>query len=191
MDGLLLRRYFESEQPIGVGDPLVEVGDPASMEVEVDVLSADAVRMREGMPVELLRWGEDEPLAGSIRRIEPAGFTKVSALGVEEQRVWVRVGIDSPREQWLRLGDAYRVTARFILQRADDVLRVPSSALFRLDGGWAVFRIEAGHARQQVVEAGISGEGWTEIRRGLSAGDTVIVHPERELADDERVKLRE
>src|SRR5690606_39449584 len=83
VDGLLLRRYFESEQPVAVGDPLLEVGDPTSMEIEVDVLSADAVRMREGMPVELLRWGKDAPLAGSIRRIEPAAFTKVSALGVD------------------------------------------------------------------------------------------------------------
>lgn len=191
VDGLLLRRYFESEQPVAVGDPLLEVGDPTSMEIEVDVLSADAVRMREGMPVELLRWGKDAPLAGSIRRIEPAAFTKVSALGVEEQRVWVRVGIDSPREHWDRLGDAYRVTARFILQGANDVLRVPTSALFRLDGGWAVFRIEGGRARLQAVETGISGEGWTELRRGLAVGDAVIVHPERELADGERVKLRE
>ncbi|HEX5754845.1 MAG TPA: HlyD family efflux transporter periplasmic adaptor subunit, partial [Arenimonas sp.] len=118
--GVLLRRHFESARPVALGEPLLEIGDLASLEVEVDVLSSDAVRLSPGMPVDLLRWGEAEALSGHVLRIEPGGFTKLSALGVEEQRVWVIVALDSPREHWLRLGDAYRVSAGFRLQSVDD-----------------------------------------------------------------------
>lgn len=190
VDGLLLRRQLESARPVAVGEALLEVGDPASMEVEVDVLSADAVQLREGMRVELLRWGEPEPLQGSVRRIEPAAYTKLSALGVEEQRVWVRVSIDSPQAQWQRLGDGYRVVARFLLQEIGSALRVPASAPFRHDGGWAVFLIEDGRARLQPIQPGIAGEGFIEVRAGLQQGMEVIVHPERSLAAGERVRAR-
>jgi len=188
--GVVLRRHFESARPVQPGDALLEIGDPAAMEVEVDVLSSDAVRLREGMRVELVRWGEHHALAGHVRRIEPGAFTKVSALGVEEQRVWVIVDLDSPRAQWARLGEAYRVNARFIVREADAVLRVPVSAVFRHRDGEAVFRLDGGRARLTPVSTGLAGEGWVEIRDGLAADEHVIVHPDRELDDGARVRSR-
>jgi HlyD family secretion protein len=190
VDGVVLRRHFESSRPVLPGEALLEIGDPGAMEVEVDVLSADAVRLREGMSVELHRWGEEAPLLGRLRRIEPAGFTKVSALGVEEQRVWVIVDITSERARWERLGDAYRVNARFLLDQRQAVTRVPASALFRDDDGWSAFRVEGGRARLAAVKPGLAGGAWVEIIEGLAPGDTVIVHPGRDLADGDRVRLR-
>lgn len=188
--GVVLRRHYESARPVQAGEALLEIGDPAAMEVEVDVLSADAVRLREGMRVELLRWGGAPPLAGRVRRVEPGGFTKFSALGVEEQRVWVIVELTSAREEWQSLGEAYRVNARFILREASDALRVPSSATFRHDDGTAVFRIDGRRARLTRVETGIEGEGWVQVSGGLTEGDRVVLHPDRELEDGGRVRVR-
>jgi HlyD family secretion protein len=188
--GVVLRRHFESARPVQAGEALLEIGDPAGMEVEVDVLSADAVRLREGMAVELLRWGGAPPLAGRVRRVEPGGFTKFSALGVEEQRVWVMVTITSPREEWEGLGEAYRVNARFILREVKDALRVPSSATFRDADGAAVFRIAGSRARLVPVRTGIEGEGWAQVEDGLAEGDRVVLHPDRELEDGQRVRVR-
>lgn len=189
--GVVLRRHFESARPVQPGEPLLEIGDPDGLEIEVDVLSADAVRLRPGMHVELVRWGETQPLQGRVRRVEPGGFTKVSALGVEEQRVWVIVDITSPHAQWHRLGEAYRVNARFMVRQTPDALRVPASAVFFHDDVAAVFRMEQGKARRTTVAIGLQGEGWTEIRRGLKAGDAVIVHPDRALDDGDRVRARD
>lgn len=190
VSGVVLRRYYESAKPVQTGEPLLEIGDPAGMEVEVDVLSADAVRLHEGMRVELLRWGGAPPLAGRVRRVEPGGFTKFSALGVEEQRVWAIVEITSPRAEWASLGDAYRVNARFILSEADGVLRVPSSATFSQDGATAVFRIDGSRARLAKVEPGVGGEGWIQVKAGLDEGDRVVLHPDRKLEDGHRVRIR-
>jgi HlyD family secretion protein len=190
VDGVVLRRHFESARPVQAGEALIEIGDPAGMEVEVEVLSADAVRLREGMRVELLRWGGEPPLAGRVRRVEPGGFTKFSALGVEEQRVWVIVEITSPRAGWEALGEAYRVNARFILRESADALRVPSSAAFTANGRTAVFRIDGAHARLTAIEPGIEGEGWLQVNRGLEQGDRVVLHPDRELEDGQRVRIR-
>lgn len=187
--GIVLRRHYESARPVQIGEPLIEIGDPATMEVEVDVLSADAVRLREGMLVELLRWGESRRLLGRVRRVEPGGFTKFSALGVEEQRVWVLVEITSPREEWPRLGEAYRVNARFVLREAADVLRAPASAIFRHAAGEALFRIDGSRARLTPVRTGLQGGGLVEILDGLQANDRLIVHPDRELRDGARVKI--
>lgn len=188
--GLVLRRHFESARPVQAGEPLLEIGDPAGLEIEVDVLSADAVRLREGMRVELLRWGEARALGGRVRRIEPGGFTKVSALGVEEQRVWVIVDLVGEHADWRHLGDAYRVNARFVLREREDTLRAPASAVFRQGDGHAVFRIDGRRARLAPVRIGIEGEGWVEIAEGLADGDHVIVHPDRELQDGDRVRQR-
>ncbi|WP_411832497.1 efflux RND transporter periplasmic adaptor subunit [Pseudoxanthomonas mexicana] len=189
--GVVLRRHFESARPVQAGEPLIEIGDPAAMEVEVDVLSADAVRLREGMRVELLRWGGERPLPGRVRRVEPGGFTKFSALGVEEQRVWVIVELAEPHAQWQRLGEAYRVNARFVLRERADALRAPASAVFRHgDDGHAVFRIDGARARLAPVRTGLQGGGWVEITEGLEAGDRVVVHPDRELSDRDRVRSR-
>lgn len=189
--GRVLKRYFESSQVVEAGMPILELGDPASLEVEVDVLSADAVRLRPGMPVQFERWGETEPLQGRVRRIEPGGFTKISALGVEEQRVLVIVDFTSPTADWQRLGDAYRVNARFILWAADEVLRVPTSALFRHRQGWAAFVVEDRRARLRPVNIGQQGGAFSEVHDGLTEGSTVIVHPGRDLADGDRVRLRQ
>lgn len=188
--GVVLRRHFESARPVQPGEPLLELGDPDALEVEVDVLSADAVRLRPGMQVELVRWGEAQSLQGRVRRVEPGGFTKVSALGVEEQRVWVIVDITSPHALWHHLGEAYRVNARFLLREAAPALRVPASAVFADGDTTSVFRISEGKARRTTVVVGLQGEGWAEIRKGVSAGDTVIVHPDRALEDGGRVRDR-
>lgn len=190
VDGVLLQRHFESARPVAAGEVLLEVGDPQDLEVEVDVLSADAVRLAEGLPVELVRWGEEFPLAARVRRIEPGGFTKFSALGVEEQRVWVQLDLAPSSERAVRLGHAYRVHARFVLREVEDVLRVPTSALFRHDGGQAVFRIVEGRARLTPVETGLSGSGRTEVRRGLAQGELLVLHPDRALEDGARVRRR-
>lgn len=190
VDGVVLRHHFESTRPVQPGDPLLEIGDPATMEVEVDVLSADAVTLREGMPVQLHRWGEAQPLRGRVRRIEPAGFTKVSALGVEEQRVWVIVDISSEHADWLRLGDAYRVNASFVLGQRSGVVRVPATALFRQGDGWAVFRVQSGRAVATPVSLGLQGGPWAEVLDGLAPGDAVVVHPGRDLEHGRRIRVR-
>lgn len=190
VDGVLLRRHFESARPVQAGEPLVEIGDPAQLEVEVDVLSADAVRLREGMRVELLRWGGGPALPGRVRRIEPGGFTKVSALGVEEQRVWTIVELAGDPDAWQRLGEGYRVNARFVLDEREDALRVPASAVFRHGEGHAAFRIDGRRARLAPVQAGLQGGGWVEVLDGLGEGDRVVVHPDRALEDGARVRER-
>lgn len=187
VDGVLLRRHFESARPVQAGDPLLELGDPSALEVEVDVLSADAVRLSRGMPVDLLRWGGAPALSGEVARIEPGAFTKTSALGVEEQRVWVIVRLLSPRAQWERLGEAFRVNARFVLATARDVVHVPASAVFRHGEGWAVFRVDGRRARRVAVTPGLNAGDRIEVRSGLSAGDAVVLHPPRELSDGSRV----
>lgn len=188
--GVVLRRQLESARTVQPGEVLLEIGDPAALEVRVDVLSADAVRLREGMAVALLRWGEAAPLEGRVRRVEPGGFTKVSALGVEEQRVWVTVDLTSPRAQWERLGDAYRVHARFIVEVVPDALRIPASSLFRHGEGWAVFRVEGDRVRLTPVRIGLRGGPWVVLREGLGDHDEVVVHPDRDLADGSRIRRR-
>jgi HlyD family secretion protein len=189
--GVVLQRYLESAQVVQAGQPLLEIGDPGGLEVEVEVLSADAVRIEPGMRVLLERSGLPEPLAGRVRLVEPTGFTKVSALGVEEQRVLVIVEIVSPRPRWQRLGDAYRVNTRFLLWEEEDVLRVPTSALFRDGGDWAVFIADANRARFRAVSIGRRGELHTQVSAGLAAGERVIVYPDRDIEEGTRIRLRE
>jgi HlyD family secretion protein len=186
--GQVLIRHFESARVVQPGESILEIGDPSALEVEVDVLSSDAVQIQPGMRVLFERWGAPEPLEGRVRRVEPVGFTKISALGVEEQRVFVIADITSPREQWARLGDAYRVNARFILWEADDVQRMPTSALFRNEGSWAVFVVERGRAVLRPVEPGHRGARLTEVLSGLEPGEMVIVHPDREINSGTRVR---
>lgn len=186
--GQVLKRFRESEGVVPAGEALLEVGDPLTLEVEVDVLSRDAVRIAPGMPVRLERWGGAAPLDGVVRTVEPVGFTKISALGVEEQRVLVIADITSPREAWRRLGDGYRVEAVFILWQGDDVLQVPSSALFRSGADWALFVVEDGRAVTRRVELGHEGEINVEIRAGVRAGEQVIAHPGDAVSDGVRVR---
>ncbi|OGT81343.1 MAG: efflux transporter periplasmic adaptor subunit [Gammaproteobacteria bacterium RIFCSPLOWO2_02_FULL_61_13] len=186
--GQLLKRFHESEGVVAAGEPLLEVGDPLSLEVEVDVLSRDAVRIAPGMPVQLERWGGAVPLQGTVRTVEPVGFTKISALGVEEQRVLVIVDITSPREQWQRLGDGYRVEAVFILWQGESVLQVPSSALFRSGADWSLFVVESGRAITRPVKAGHEGGINVQILDGVRPGDWVVAHPGDAVADGVRVQ---
>lgn len=189
--GQVLRIVRESEGVVASGQPLIEIGDPAALEVEIEVLSADAVRIRPGMSVEFSRWGGDGILEGRVRVIEPTGFTKVSALGVEEQRVLVIADITSPPESWSRLGDGYRVEAGFILWEGGDVLQIPASALFRHHDGWAVFTLDAGRARLTPVTVGRSNGFAAQILDGMTEGTPVIVHPSDAIADGVRVTPRE
>lgn len=190
--GRVLKLVQESEGVVAAGAPLVEVGDPSALEVEVEVLSSDAVRLGPDTRVLLERWGGDAPLEGRVSRVEPVGFTKVSALGVEEQRVLVIVDITSPPGSWRRLGDGYRVEAVFVLWEGQDVLQVPQSALFpTIDGRWGAFVI----GPEQTVERRVLAVGQrnglqAQVLDGLAAGERVVTHPPEALADGGRVRPR-
>lgn len=186
----VLRVQHESEGPVAAGQPLLEIGNPESLEAEVEVLSTDAVKIASGSKVILDRWGGDRSIEGRVRVVEPGGFTKISALGVEEQRVRVIVDFTSPREAWARLGDGYRVEARFVLWEGKDVLQLPTSALFRLGSGWAAFRLDDRRVRQAPVVIGQRAGLATQVLSGLKAGDRVVAHPDETIRDGVRVKPR-
>lgn len=190
IDGRILKVHHECEGAVRTGEPLLEVGDPSALEVEVDVLSADAVKIKPGMDVLFDRWGGEQPLKGRVRIIEPVGFTKISALGVEEQRVLVISDFTSPPEQWQRLGDGYRVEAQFILWQEDDVLQVPASSLFRYQQGWAVFVIDDDRAIRREIEIGQRNGLYAQIVAGVEVGELVIIHPSDAVEDGVRVKQR-
>ncbi len=187
VNGYVLKVNHESEGVVQAGETLVEIGNPKMLEVEVDVLSADAVRIRPGTHVLFQRWGGDKPLKGKVRVVEPTGFTKISALGVEEQRVLVISDIISPPEEWRQLGDGYRVEAGFILWEAEEVLQVPSSALFRYEDGWAVFVMKNKKALLRKVSLGRRNGLNAQVVSGLTAGDTVITHPDSSIEDNTSV----
>lgn len=188
--GRVLAVPHKSEGAVREGEPLIVIGNPGSLEVEVDVLSADAVRIRPGQQVRFTRWGGEGTLEGTVATVEPAGFTKVSALGVEEQRVLVIAEITSPRERWSGLGDGYRLEASFLLWEGNEVLQVPSGALFRQGDGWAAFVAEQGKARLRPVQVGKRNGLSAEILSGLSEGESVIVHPNEQIRDATRVRER-
>lgn len=191
VEGTVLKLHHESEGVVTAGAPLMEIGDPHALEIEVDVLSADAVRIHPGTRVLLERWGGEAMLEATVRSIEPVGFTKVSALGVEEQRVWVIADITSPFEDWSRLGDGYRVEARFVIWESDNVLQAPASALFRTGDTWAVFVIEEGRALERLVEIGQHAGLVVQITKGLKEGDWVVVHPGSTITNGRRVLPRD
>ena len=190
ISGRVLRVFHEDAAVVPATTRLVEVGDPADLEVEVDVLSSDAVQIRSGARAFFEHWGGDVPLEGRVRVVEPAGFLKISALGVEEQRVNVIVDFVTPAERRRALGDAYRVEARIVVWEADDVLKVPVGALFRSGGNWAVFAMVGGRARLTPVTAGHSNGRETEVLSGLNMGDAVVLHASDKVADGVRIKLR-
>ena len=190
IDGRLLAIPQECEGVVAAGQSLLVVGDTRSLEVETDVLSADAVKIKPGMPVEFHRWGGEKPLQGRVRTVEPVGFTKVSALGVEEQRVLVISDITSDPTQWQGLGDGYRVEAEFILWQSDDVLQIPASALFRFNDGWALFVMQNAKAIRREVKVGQRNGLSAEILEGLTEGETVITHPDNTIEHGVSVKQR-
>lgn len=190
VDAYVLKVAHESEGAVQAGQPLIEIGNPETLEVEVEVLSTHAVQIVPGSKVLLDRWGGDKTLQGTVRVIEPAGFTKVSALGVDEQRVRVIADITSPREDWRRLGDGYRVEARFVIWEGAKILQIPASALFRLDHGWAVFVVENGRAKTRPVEIGQRAGLIVQVLSGITVGEQVITHPDDKITAGERVKVR-
>ncbi len=188
--GKILKVPHECEGPVRTGEPLLEVADPSILEIEVDLLSSDAVKVKPGMKVLFDCWGGEEPLEGLVRIVEPVGFTKISALGVEEQRVLIISDFTSPVELWQRLGDGYRVEARFVLWHEENVLQVPASSLFRYRDGWAVFVIEGHKAKRQVVQVGQRNGLVAQILEGVKEGDMVINHPSDEVEDGRGVRAR-
>lgn len=190
IDGVVLKRLRESEAVVPAGEPLVELGDPHGLEIVADFLSSDAVRIHAGDPVRVERWGGDHDLGGRVRRVEPSGFLKISALGVEEQRVNVIVDFTDPLEAWARLGDGYRVELRVVTWQSEDVLQVPISGLFRQGESWAVFAVEGGRARIRTVTVGHRNELEAQILSGLTEGSRVIVHPSDSLRDGSRITSR-
>lgn len=183
VSGVVLRRIRESESVVPAGETLLEVGDPARIEVVTDYLSKDAVRMRPGQRVLIDRWGGDRPLLGRLRRVEPSGFTKISALGVEEQRVNVVIDIVDPPAVWAGLGDGFRVETRVIVWESEDELKAPTGALFRRDEDWAAFVVEGGRAALRTIEVGERNSRETQVLGGLEMGEQVVVYPSDSLND--------
>ena len=189
-DGVVLKRVRESETVVPAGDPLLEIGDPRRLEIVADLLSTDAVRVTPGARAIIEQWGGDKKLDAKVRRVEPAGFTKISALGVEEQRVNVVLNFVDPAAAWAALGDAYRVEVRIVTWEAADVLKVPTSALFRKGEKWAVYVLDGERAHQTIVELGRQTGQEAEVKSGLTEGTKAIIHPSDALTDGARVKPR-
>lgn len=186
--GRVLRVLQRSQGVVQAGTPLLEVGNPEALELVVDLLTTDAVRVAPGTPLTIQGWGGDRALAARVRRVEPSAFTKLSALGVEEQRVNVVAAFTERGEDRAALGDGFRIEARLVLWRGDDVLKVPHGAVFRRGDGWAVFRVAGGRARLTPVQVGHRGDAEVEVPSGLEAGAAVVVHPGDRVKDGVRVE---
>lgn len=190
-DGVVLKRLRESESMVVAGEPLLEIGNPATdLEIVSDLLSTDAVRVKPGAKVKVEQWGGDRVLSATVRRVEPSGFTKISALGVEEQRVNVLMRFDDAGEAWQALGDGYRVEVRIVIWEAAEVVKVPTSALVRQGDGWAVFVVDGNRIRRVTVAVGQRNADEAEIQSGLDAGVPVIVHPSDRVVDGALVEVR-
>lgn len=182
--GRVLRVPEKSERVVAAGTPLLELGDPTRLEIVVDLLSTDAVKVHPGATMLVEEWGGPTPLTARVRRVEPSGYTKLSALGVEEQRVDVVADFTGDNGG---LGDGYRIEARIVVAEADDALLVPSSALFRRQGEWYVFAVAGGRATLRPVRIGRGTAQQTEVLDGLAAGDAVVLHPSDQVDDGVRV----
>lgn len=186
--GRVLKVFEESARVVAVGTPLVEIGDPADLEVIVEVLSRDGAAVPPGAKVEFSQWGGNEPLLGRVRFVEPAAFTKISALGVEEQRVYLVADLLTPFEQRPSVGDNFRVEAKIIVWEAADALKVPAGALFRQGEDWAVFAVVDGRASLTKVKVGRSSGTETQILEGLTSGQEVIIYPGSRVRHGARVR---
>ena len=209
IDGVVLRRFQESSTVIPAGERILEIGDPADLEIKIDVLSQDAVKIQPGQVVIIGHWGGEENLQAHVRRVEPSAFTKVSALGVDEQRVWVFADFaeTEAREEGVNgdsngsdqdesdspapLGDAYRIEARIIVWEKDEVIKVPAGALFREGDSWAVYRFENGRAKMRMIEVGQNNGIEAEVLGGLEAGDRVVLHPGDRVSEGAVIGERE
>ena len=187
LKGKVLRLLQQSERVVTPGTPLLDLGYSPQLEVVTDVLSTEAVKVHAGDPVLLEGWGGGKPIRARVRLVEPSGFTKISALGIEEQRVNVVIDFADPPGP---LGDGYRVEARIIVWQADDVLKLPASALFRHGNAWSVFTVENGRARLREVQIGHRNASEAEVLGGIDAGRPVILHPTNEIREGIRVQSR-
>ena len=190
INGVVLRVIQESVAVVAPGAPLIEVGDPSDLELVIDVLSRDGVNIEPGQHVIVDQWGKPTPLAGIVRLVEPSAFTKVSALGIEEQRVNVIADFVTPPDKHGSLGDGFRVEARVVIWEQDDVLQVPTSAIFRHEGRWSVFRIADGRVALRDIETGQNNGRVTQVLDGLAEGDQVVLHPGDQLKEGVRVVER-
>lgn len=189
VNGSVLNILRKSEGVVQAGEAILELGDPSALEVVVDVLSFDAVNLEPGLATRLDGWGGNT-LDAVVRRVEPVGFEDISALGVEEQRVRVIADMITPRDRWEMLGDGYRVDAEFILWQSADVLQIPASAIFQHNDQPTVFLVKDDRAVMQTVETAQSNGLMTVVKSGLDEGDQVVRHPDRELSDDDRIRVR-
>jgi len=190
VDGRILRVLNESEGVIPAGEPLLEIGDSSDLEIVVDLLSADAVRVTAGQRVIIDGWGGGKHLEGRVRRVEPFGFTKVSALGIEEQRVNVIVDIESPQSSWARLGHGYQVDLGIVLWESDDSITLPLTSLFRIGDQWAVFVDDDGNAQRRDVTVGKRNGLEAEIVDGLAVGERIILYPSNAVVDGVAISER-
>lgn len=191
VSGRVLKVMQESETIVAPGTAILEIGDPTDIEIEAEILSRDAVGMKPGDPVDIEQWGGEMALKGRVRRIEPAAFTKISALGVEEQRVYVLTDLIDPPESSKTLGDRYRVEVRVAVWHSDDVLVVPAGALFREGNVWKTYAYQDGKVRLVSIEAGHTNGRLTEVLSGLNAGDKVLLHPPDTVKDGSSVQERD
>lgn len=188
--GVVLKVAQESETIVQPGTPLVDIGDPRDLEVVVDVLSTDAVDINPGAEVKIIHWGGQGTLSGRVRRVEPAAFTKISTLGVEEQRVNVLIDLVSNPDEWSRLGDAYQIDAQIVVFTQDDVTIVPAGALFRRGDQWSVYVVKDGRAELREVQILRRSGRVAAAASGLNQGESVIVYPSDRVASGVRVGLR-
>ncbi len=189
VSGFVLSVPQESERVVMAGTPLVAIGDPHQLELVTDLLSSDAVQVRPGAAVSIEDWGGGRPLNGRVRLVEPYGFLKISALGIEEQRVNVVIDLTDEPERWSRLGHGFRTTVRIATSATADAVRVPVSALFRRGDAWHLFRMTAkGRAEEISVQVGQMNEQWAQLLAGPSVGDAVILHPGDKVLDGVRVR---
>ncbi len=191
IDGVVLMVHAESAQVVPAGALIAEVGDPSDMEVAVDLLSADAVRVRPGDSAYIEGWGGSRALSAKVRRVEPSAFTKVSALGIEEQRVNVLLDLLDPRSAWKSLGHEFRVLVRIVVWRGTDVVRVPLAALYRRGEDWTVFKVVEGRAVATPVTIDHRNTHFAEVLDGLQPGDVVILHPSDQIVNGVKVEARE
>ena len=189
--GKVLRVLQESVAVVTPGAPLLELGDANDLEIVIDVLSTDAVKIRPGAAVVVEHWGGERKLEAVVRLVEPSAFTKISALGVEEQRVNIIADLQTPREQWATLGDNFRIEAAIVLWEEPSVTQVPTSALFRTRGEWSAFVVESGRASIRRVQVGRQNSATAQVIDGLAPGERVIQHPSDRLSDGVRVEPRE
>ncbi len=190
VDGVVMRLIQESETVVPTGQPLIEVGNVQDLEIVADLLSSAAVRVRPGQPVLIEQWGGDQPLHGRVRLVEPSGFTKISALGVEEQRVNTIIDFADPADRRPPIGDGYRVEVRIIVHAVENVVKVPVSSLFRKGSDWAVYVVENDRAAARVVQIGQRSGLEAEVTGGLSGGERIIVYPSDAVVEGVKVTAR-